>query len=188
MSYKILICGDSFSSDWFATESNIGWVNLLKKDFQIKNISQAGVSEYKIYLQLISENLSKYDKILVCHTSPYRIPIESHPIHINDKIHYNCDLIYSDAKFHKKNKIMKIATDFYENIFYKEYFEFTHDLIIDKILKLNQNIINITFFDYYNNDKIINFSELYKKNKGNINHLNENGNLEVYKIIKKILK
>ena len=188
MSYNILICGDSFSSNWFPKETNIGWVNLLENDFKIKNISQAGVSEYKIYLQLMSEDLSKYDKILVCHTSPYRIPIKTHPIHKNDKIHYNCDLIYSDVNYHKKNKIMKIANNFYENIFYKEYFEFTHDLIINKILKLDKKIINITFFDYYDKKEIMNFSELFKKNKGDINHLNKKGNRKVYKIIKKILK
>lgn len=184
---KILICGDSFASDWYPTSKNLGWVNLLEKEFHVTNKAQAGVSEYKIYKQLITEDLSKYDKIIVSHTSPYRIPISQHPIHKDSRTHRECDLIYSDVVYHKNNKVMGIAKDFYENIYDSAYFEFTHNLIVDKILSLN-NIINITFFDWYNHPSIINLSELFKEHRGKINHLTKVGNQITFSHIRYLLR
>ena len=91
---------------------------MLEDDFKITNISQAGVSEYKIYLQLKSVDVTKFDKVLISHTSAYRIPIEEHPIHKNDILHNNCDIIFSDVKEHIDNPIMKTAYNFYSEIFY----------------------------------------------------------------------
>ena len=91
---KILIAGDSFAADWTVKHIGGGWVNLLTKDFKVKNVAEAGVSEYKIYKQLLNQNLVDYDHIIVSHTSAYRIPIEEHPIHKDDILHNNCDLIF----------------------------------------------------------------------------------------------
>ena len=64
MQQRLLICGDSFSTDWTKKYEGIGWVNMLEKNYKITNISQAGVSEYKIYQQLNSVDLSKFDKTI----------------------------------------------------------------------------------------------------------------------------
>ena len=59
---KILICGDSFSSDWSPEYPDCqGWPNLLAKDYKVTNLSQAGCSEYRIYKQIKSKNLDNFD-------------------------------------------------------------------------------------------------------------------------------
>lgn len=184
---KVLIAGDSFAADWSSVTANVGWVNLLEKDFQVTNIARAGISEYKIYKQLISQNLSRYDKVVVSHTSPYRIPIQDHPIHKESKLHWDCDLIYSDVVAHKGNTVMNIAKDFYENVYYLEYFEFTHNLIVEKIFKLSSNIIHITFFDYYTDPNINNLFSIFKEHKGKTNHLSKVGNRIAYSSVKFLL-
>ena len=133
-----------------------------------------------IYLQLKSQDLSKFDKILVSHTSAYRIPIQEHPIHKEDLIHNDCDIIFSDVSAHLDNPVMKTAYDFYSNIFYPEYFCFVNDLIYKEINNLVPNILHITFFDSFYPNSVLKFEEIFLDNKGMINHLNENGNNIIY--------
>lgn len=184
---KLLITGDSFAADWTIKYEGIGWVNMLCEDFDVTNIAQAGVSEYKIHKQLIFQDMLLYDYVLISHTSPYRIPINEHPIHLNDKLHGDCDLIYSDIKEHIKNPIAKIAVDFYENIFYPEYFIYTYELIMNKIQTDYPNAINVTFFDNFKNNKVVGFEDIYLNNKGLINHMNDKGNKIIYNSVKKLI-
>lgn len=184
---KILICGDSFASNWYPTSKNLGWVNILEQEYRVTNKAQAGVSEYKIYKQLISEDLTRYDKVIVCHTSPYRIPISIHPIHKDSKIHRECDLIYNDVVQHKNNTIMNTAKEFYETIYDVEYFRFVNSLIVEKIKSLGTNIVNITFFDYYNDPGILNLSDIFKEHRGKVNHLSKVGNRIALSHIKYLL-
>jgi hypothetical protein len=110
---KILISGDSFAADWNKKFKNKnGWVNMLETDFDVTNIAEAGVSEYKIYKQLQKIEIKNFDYVIVSHTSANRIPIDEHPIHKEDILHNNCDLIFSDVNEHIDNPIMKIAYDF----------------------------------------------------------------------------
>jgi hypothetical protein len=187
MQKRLLICGDSFSADWTKKYEGIGWVNLLENDYNITNISQAGVSEYKIYQQLNSVDLSKFDKILVSHTSAYRIPIQEHPIHKDDVLHYNCDILFSDVEKHVDNPVMKTAYDFYSDIFYPEYFCFVNDLIYDKIKEITPTATHITFFDSFYDDSIHKFENVFLENRGNINHLNEMGNEIIYQKVLELL-
>lgn len=188
MKKTLLIVGDSFSTDWTVKYNGIGWVNMLEDDFKITNISQAGVSEYKIYLQLKSVDVTKFDKVLISHTSAYRIPIEEHPIHKNDILHNNCDIIFSDVKEHIDNPIMKTAYNFYSKIFYPDYFCFINNLIFNEIQKLTPNSLNITFFDSFYDDSVHKLEEIFLENKGFINHLSEIGNRMVHKKILELLK
>jgi hypothetical protein len=182
---KILICGDSFAADWTKKYEGYGWVNILSNDHTVHNIAEAGVSEYKIFKQLESINLKDFDKIIVSHTSPYRIPVKEHPIHSKDILHYNCDLIYSDLKEHKDNLLIKSAIDFYENLFDLDYACFIHELIIKEINLKYQNLINITFFS--SNKNMYNFEDVYLNNKGLINHMNDQGNKIIYNKIKELI-
>ena len=187
MKKTLLIVGDSFTADWSSKSKSLGWVNRLEFDYNITNLAQAGVSEYKIYLQLKSVDLSKFDKILVSHTSAYRIPIEEHPIHKGDVLHNNCDLIFSDVSEHLKNPIMKTAYDFYTHIFHPEYFVFTNTLIFQEIKKLVPTGLHITFFDSFYDDSVIKFENVFLENRGYTNHLNEIGNMNMYESICKLL-
>jgi len=182
---NILICGDSFAADWTKKYDGNGWVNMLTKDHTVTNIAEAGVSEYKIYKQLDSIDVKKFDKVVVSHTSPYRIPVKEHPIHSKDILHYNCDLIYSDLKEHKDDPLIQSAINFYENLFDLDYACFIHDLIIKEINSKYENLINITFFSM--NKNMYNFEEIYIENKGLINHMNDNGNKIIYNRIKEII-
>lgn len=188
MKKKLLISGDSFSADWTKKYNGLGWVNMLDYHFDITNISQAGVSEYKIYLQLKSQDLSKFDKILVSHTSAYRIPIQEHPIHKDDLLHDNCDIIFSDVEKHLDNPIMKTAYDFYSEIFHTDYYCFVNDLIYKEIYNLVPNALHITFFDSFYPDSVLKFEDVFLDNRGVINHLNDIGNRRVYENVLEYLQ
>ena len=183
---RILIAGDSFAADWKIKYNSNGWVNMLSNDYDVTNIAQAGVSEYKIYQQLITHNTTEYDKIIISHTSAYRIPVVEHPIYSKDILHSNCDLIYSDIKEYEYNPKIKPIVDFYENYFHIDNAIFVHSLIVSEIKRLYPKAINITFFDSFNKD-MNQYENIFLNNKGIINHMNENGNKIIYSKIKKIL-
>ena len=60
---KILIAGDSFSSLQLAGKN--GWPKLLTNYYDVTNISQPGIGEYKILQRLKSQDLSKYDLVYI---------------------------------------------------------------------------------------------------------------------------
>ena len=62
---KILIAGDSFAALW--PDASKGWVNLLAEKFDVLNVAQAGVSEYKIYKQIINLDINQFDCVIVSH-------------------------------------------------------------------------------------------------------------------------
>ena len=66
-----------------------------------------------------------------------------------------------------------------------DYACFIHDLIIKEINLKYRNLINITFFS--TNKNMYNFEDVFLKNKGLINHMNDNGNKIIYKKIKDII-
>lgn len=192
---KILICGDSFSADWTVKYPGIGWPNMLANDYQVTNLSQAGCGEYKIYLQLLSVDLTQFDKIIVSHTSPNRIYIKDHPVHAGDPLHKDSDLIYTDLKDHaKRTKSLQPIIDFYENYFEIGYAEFVHSLICEKIKEhlssFNGKILhiaNLNWENLYQFDDMLHFEYLFKTNRGLMNHFNDKGNAVIYNKIKSLL-
>jgi hypothetical protein len=191
---KILICGDSFAADWqIKYPDKKGWPNLLTENHTVTNLAQAGCSEYKILKQIQSVNLNNYDRIIIAHSSPFRIYVKRHPVHYNDQLHANCDLIYSDIKEHcKTNKKLLPLVDYFENYFDQEYAVEIHNLICEKINALTKNFnpIHITGFEWaglYSFDQMLNFNHIFKKYKGIINHYTLEGNLEVYESIREKL-
>jgi len=186
---NILILGDSFACNWESDNNNIGWPNLLKQNFKITNLAQAGVSEYKIYKQLQSVDIDNFDFVIISHTSSYRIPVETHPSYQLGDLHENCDLIFSDIESkRKKYKVLDTAYKFYKDLFWNEYFEFTSNLIYEKIKEQTSNGIHITFFDKFYDDSVIKLEHIFKHKRGHVNHLNSDGNREVYEILIKKLK
>jgi len=185
MKRKLLIAGDSFAADWKIKYKNtIGWVNMLSYDFEVTNIAQAGVSEYKIYKQLKSVNIDEFDKIIISHTSAYRIPIEEHPIHKGDLLHNNCDIIFSDVEKHLDNSIMKTAYNFYSEIFHADYFVFVNNLIYKEIYNMIPTALHITFFDSFYDNNVLKLENIFLNNKGKSNHLSLKGNNIVFEMIK----
>lgn len=192
---NILICGDSFASDWTIKYEGTGWPNMLAKDYCVTNLAQAGCSEYKIYLQLLNADISKYDAIIVSHTSPNRIYVKQHPVHHNDVLHKHSDLLYTDIAEHvKQNKSLKPILDFYENYFDLDYATFTHNLIckeIEQYIKQYNvpvlHITNIDWNDLHAFDNTVNFYNLFQTHRGLINHYDDVANKEIYQTVKNFI-
>jgi hypothetical protein len=192
---KILICGDSFAADWSVKYSDYpGWPNLLATLHDVTNLAQAGCSEYKIWKQLSSANLSEFDCVVLSHTSPFRLPTELHPDHHADKLHKDCDLIYLDIK-NSTDKSLQSVVEYFEKFFVPEYAIFVHKLIIEheiQFLKLFKGtLIHVTNlqqeFDYAEH-KLISFEKIFNDYKGLINHFSKQGNQMALELILKAIK
>lgn len=185
---KILVCGDSFAADWTPRTSVKGWPDMLRDHFDVTNVAQAGCSEYKIYLQLKSVDLTQYDAIIIAHTSPNRLYVKEHPVHEKGSLHEHSDFIYTDIKEHSKHtKSLLPVVDYFERYFDLEYATFVHSLICKEIdnmlLDYSGTIIHVTGFDWDNLHPftdIITFEPLAKYNMGLPNHLDDGGNTFVY--------
>ena len=192
---KILICGDSFAADWTVKYTGQGWPNLLAQEHTVTNLAQAGCSEYKILKQLESAFLSQYDKIIVSHTSPYRIYVEKHPVHYNDPLHKNCDLIYTDLKEHdKKHKELKPIIEYFEKYFDFEHAKQMHELLCQEIERklepIQDRVLHITNLDWnglHVFKNMISFEYLFETNRGLMNHFNDTGNKLIFDQIQKKL-
>lgn len=185
---KILICGDSFAADWsILYPRKKGWPNLLADRFNITNIAQAGCSEYKILLQLLSVDLTQFDKIIVSHTGSHRrIYVKCHPVYENDPFHKDSDLIYSDIKHHCiKNKKLLPLIEYFEKYFDLEHAKFMHSLILKEIYAIveNYNVLHISHLEEEELSNCVSFYDILKTNKGLINHYSELGNQIVYEKI-----
>jgi len=176
---NILICGDSFS----VPVAN-GWANQLTHQYSVTNLSQAGISEYKILKQLQSIAVANYDCIIVSHTSVSRVHIKQHPVHTAG-LHKDCDLIYSDlASVDLYNPVVLAGLNYFKYIFDTEYYADIYKLLTMEIWELTKSVptFHMTFFDnpvtypffcnYLNN--------IFKQYPGSVNHLNEQGNQLVF--------
>lgn len=182
---NLLICGDSFAADWTVKFSGQGWVNKLNSDFTVTNLAQAGCSEYKILKQLQSVKLSKFDLILVSHTSPYRLYVTEHPVHKGDSLHNNSCLLYADvaAKMDSYPELKPI-TDYFENYFNIEYAEHMHNLLLKEIEDYcpshTLHISHIEWKRLHIFKNFLNFKSVFEKHPGNFNHYDATGNQIVY--------
>lgn len=189
---KLLITGDSFAAVW--PNATSGWVNLLAQDYSVTNLAQAGIGEYKIYQQVSGVNLNQYDCIIVSHTSPSRIHTKNHPLH-KEGFHKNCDLIITDllGHFNPFNKNLQSAKSFFKYHYDENYQIDIYNLLREKINNLiNIPYISLSHIEIVNQLKIekhhLDFSDLWKKERGNTNHYTDLGNKEVYNTIKNSLE
>jgi hypothetical protein len=188
---QILICGDSFSTDFNNKDS---WVSMLSNKYQVDNLSTAGISEYKI-LQQVKSKISKlddYSNILIFHTSPNRVYIKKHPVHARSKTHANSDLIYSDIEYHHKhdldNPVVKTALEYFLYIFDEDYYLEMYYLIQEKIQQIlnNRNVMHFDNFNLANVANLINYIPLSQNlnlRSGQINHYDKHSNHEIFKFI-----
>lgn len=183
---KLLICGDSFAADWTVKYQGYGWVNLLEQNYKITNLAQAGCSEYKILKQLQSVKKTKFDMILVSHTSPYRLYVKEHPVHSKDNLHKNSCLLYTDIVDHLPNnpKLQPII-DYFDNYFDFQYAEHIHNLLLQEIdfycdLDKTLHISHINWSGLHRFHNFENFSSVFEKHRGIMNHYTNQGNEIVY--------
>lgn len=186
---KILIFGDSFSADWTVKYPNQqGWPNMLAEIFDITNVAQAGVSEYKIYQQVMTRSdLGQHDLFLISHTSPYRSVTRRHPVHAQDPLHKDADLIMSDIAYHTKcwknilNFSLKAADSYFSYHYDAEYHETTYRLFrqsINSLLPQDRVIVCNNFITptRHNEKHFCNFGTIQKQHPGLMNHVSLDGN------------
>jgi len=175
---KILIVGDSFAAD------NRGWPGMIGG--RVVNKAQNGVGEYKILKQL--SNTHEFDKIIVCHTSPWRVHTRYHPVHSSSIDRPFNDFILSDLEHHsKKNKEIELIYKYMSNYIDYGYQKFIYNSIVKEIKQI-PNTVHLTFHDKM--DTLViddNLNEIWKDNKGDVNHMSMKGNQAVAEHIKKKL-
>ena len=185
---RVLIVGDSFAADW----PGEGWPKLLSAKFDVTNLAQAGVGEYKILKQLQSVDCNSFDVVIVSHTSPSRIHTPSHPLH-KTGIHKNCDLIYDDLQRSSWfNKSLQAAKGWFDYHYDDQYQIDIYSLIRKEIKQtIKVPYISMSHVDFgvdlLIEDPHIDFKDLWKMHRGTINHYDEVGNLTVYNKLLELL-
>jgi hypothetical protein len=189
---KLLICGDSYGYNHRLLDS---WVTKISELGEVTNLSQCGVSEYKILHQLLSVDLDKFEKILILHTSPNRVHVNTNTFYSDSETHKNCDLLFGDVESKKDTDFLaNLAYNYFIHIFDLEYYSYIHNLICQDIDQRTKRlpVIHITAFDYTNlyqfDDRLIDFSDIASNHFGDINHLTKTGNMLLYDRLLKIIK
>ena len=183
----ILIVGDSFAENF--NQSNESWTFLLSAHTNLTNLARAGCGEYKILKQLQSVDLSKFDQIIISHTSFTRFHVEHNPFYSNGK-HSHCDLIYEDVLNKPDSKVKEHLLFLFEKLVDIDYQQFVYDSVCKEIKKIltNKVCLHLNFFDkniilQKHFDNILELREIWKKHPGHINHMNQQGNVMVYEKI-----
>jgi hypothetical protein len=198
---KILILGDSFAADWSCKyQDYAGWPELLTGDFHVTNHAQAGVGEYKILRQLQQVcDLDQYNIVIVSHTSPYRVHTPLHPVHAQDQLHSNADLIFADCEHHGSrirhwfDRSLDSAIGYFRYHFDQDYYKTIYKLLrseINSILKYS-NVIVVNSLpgnsEFVIEPTVLDFVELGQQQSGLINHYSQVGNKEIYNSIKQTI-
>lgn len=184
---RISIIGDSFSSD----EQAISWISLLKKQHQVTNYSLRGISQYRIF-KITKTNLADIllsDAVIFWHTNPDRVFVNNEVTFPTRDLasHPSADLIATDSLSSNNSDWKKIVCTYYKFFFDQEQQELYYRLLIKELIELVDGVkikIHCSGFKLKGIElptSINQFDEIKSKFPGNINHMNESGNLLVYK-------
>ena len=188
---KVLIAGDSFATIW--PNSQLGWPTLLAKKYDVVNLAQAGIGEYKILKQIESQEINNFDLVIVSHTSPSRLHTNNHPVH-KEGFHKNCDLILNDLinRSTFRNPSLKAAQEYFKYHYDDEYQIDIYNLIRKQINELiTIPYISMSHVDIVNTLAIesnhIDFSNLWSKERGSMNHYTVEGNFKIFETLEDII-
>lgn len=172
----IWIFGDSFSSN----NSQDSWTEMLSRYYSVKNFSSNGSSEYRIWknYQKVKHSIANDDIVIFCHTSQSRIFLKDSATLLSRMLgsHSQCDLIINDVFGKKESKFVKILRTIWDD----EFFNDTYLLYANDLMKV-PNSIHFTFFD---SDTVESYKDIWVANKGTINHMDLQGNQQVFERIK----
>jgi len=180
------IFGDSFGyvkSD----HEFLGWVEMLSTHVAVKNFCQCGSSQYRILQTLKSTDLNQFDQLIITHTSPTRVFARHNPLHADNPVYQNCDLLFADVEG-RKDSFSVMAQQYFKMLFDFHYSLDVHNMICREIdeLCINLHCLHITHFDYtncYQFVNMINFFPIWSKNRGPVHHYNKHGNQYVFENI-----
>lgn len=193
MAKRLLIAGDSFAAR-YPNDKGHGWPLLFRELYDVTNVAQAGVGEYKILKQLQKFNLIQFDFVVVAHTSPYRVHTRE-SIH-KTELHKNCDLLLSDieAKRFTFNPAVNSAKGYFKYHFDPDYYQDMYELIRKEIDNITKHVptLHIDHFEpalkYAHEKNCLDLSGMWPYYKGNINHYSVEGNQIVCARIEERLK
>lgn len=179
---KISIVGDSFSAN---IDSEHSWIHLLSKDYLIQNYSQRGISQYRLYRNILYnlENIKKSHAVIIFHTNPDRVYIpngidfpsrtlSSHPC---------CDLVASDSL--QKSSWKKIAETYYRYFYDQEQQQLYYEMLVARIKHVLDRQKTIHCSGFATLPEIKSFLQVKKKYPGDVNHCSETGNKEIYQYL-----
>lgn len=188
---KIFVAGDSFAALW--PKTNRGWPNMLAEKYEITNVAEPGIGEYKIYQQIKNYDLNQFDLVIVSHTSPSRIHTKAHPIH-KKGFRKNCDLIYTDLEKRLcfPGSKLDVAKKWFEYFYDDSYQIEIYNLLREKIKSLIAvPYISLSHVDIVSKLTIesthLDFSAVWNNHRGLINHYDEFGNRYVFETIDKTI-
>ena len=197
---KILVIGDSFAADWTVKyPTQAGWVNLLANKYDVTNLAQAGVSEYKILKQLQSVSINRFDLVIASHTSSSRVHTKQHPIHNDDLLHKNADLILSDILYHRNtvkgffNRALKAAVGYFKYHYDSEYQTDIYCLIRNNI-KQQINVPYLVVSNYITpedctlEENVLHLAKIQLEHKGLMNHMSDTGNRLVFEKVEEFIE
>jgi len=184
---RLAVFGDSFGYQ-NPDQPFQSWVDHLGQHYQVFNYCECGVGQYKI-LQQLRQNLEShdFDRVIITHTSATRTFVPHNPLHQHSKTHKNCDIIYADVA-DRNDDFSQACQQFFRFIFDIDYSLDIHNMICREIHDMcaNHNVIHITHFDYtglYQFPDMINFYQLWCKNKGSVNHYNQSANQLIFQTL-----
>ena len=191
---NILICGDSFALDWTVWQEipYKGWPNLIADLHNVENVGQSAVSQYKILKQFQNLDLSKYDKIIVSVSSYWRMYVQQHPIYKSGRL-ANCDLMLMDLETHNDwfNGSLRTAKGLFKYEFYDDqYLIDIYDMITDRMREKLKGTDHILIGHTGNRTKHadLDFSELWKEERGLVNHYTQKGNQHIFNALQPFLE
>jgi len=176
---KIKIFGDSFSSD----QVSDSWVTFLSEHHEVTNYSQRGISEYRIYKNILYRinDIVSADVVIVFHTNPDRVYVPDHVLTPSRQLHTHpfCDMLATDSSE------KWIPSEIYYKNFYDQGFQDTmFDFLINGIRKKLKNVKLLEFSGFdIQTPGIHSISALRERNPGSINHLDIMGNITVFELI-----
>ena len=190
---NILIAGDSFAVDWSKWQDipYKGWPNLVASLHSVENVSQDGVGQYKIWKQIQDLDLSIYDKIIVSVASYWRMYCQSHPIHTTGR-YMHSDLMLMDIdRFSLFNSKLRTAKGMFKYYYDEEYVKDSYDMITDLIREKLQGsnfiLIGHTGTRTTHQD-VVDFSKLWAKERGLVNHYTQKGNEDIFNYLQSFLR
>ena len=182
MAKRLLIAGDSFAAR-YPNDKGQGWPLLLRGEYEVTNVAQAGVSEYKILKQLQSiSNIGQYNYIVIAHTSPHRVHTRK-SIH-STELHKDCDLLLSDveAKKFTLNPAIRSAKGYFKYHFDPDYYQDIYQLVRNEINNITRYVptLHIDHFDTAlscaKEKYRLDLSSMWPYYRGDVNHYTQQGN------------
>jgi len=180
---KIAIVGDSFATDEVADS----WVALLRAQHHVTNLSQRGISQYRL-LTIVEENLPsilEHDCAIVWHTNPDRVYVNNDVSFPTRTLasHPHADLVAADSLSSSNTHWRRTAETYYRVFHSIPQQELYHKLVVQHIQKLMQPIQSVHCSGFALPGTIYSFADLVQEHPGNVNHFDIAGNQQVFEYL-----